>query len=216
MMTPTRDAAAVLALSLACAAASAQVRQDTAVRPAGPTTTPGAVPGPALQRVEPGVGDVDPLRASLRDLSVDLRSSGDFSTPYRIPGQTAADDRFVRFGGGTTAVFPRSVYTSTRRGVVAEIPPGTVFYIGGVPPAQPWERTLDGTPPTQRWLMPPTMSAERADVRLNTAAATSVSGSRPGPSGEPRLVGTRALLQRAAAAPPPADPAQPTNPANPG
>jgi hypothetical protein len=190
-------------VGIACAVAGAQVRQDTAVRPEGPNAAGGSAPGWMLERVDPGVGDVDPLRASLRDLSVDLRASGDFSAPYRLQGDASADDRFVRFGGGTTAVFPRSVYTSTRRGVVAEVPPGTVFYIGGVPASQPWERTLDGTPPATRWLMAPTMSAQRADVRLNTSARTVVGAEETGASDRPRLAGTRALLRRAAEAPPP-------------
>lgn len=174
-----------------------------------PATQPGTQPlSPAtLQRVDPGVGDIDPLRTSLRDLSVDLRGSGDFSSVYRLPGTTpgGTDERFVRFGGGTTAVFPRSVYVPTNGGLGAEVPPGTVFYIGGVPTVQPWERPLTGMgAPRARVLAPPPASAQRADVKLSTAVRTDVAAwNQTAEEGSAAPAGVRQLLRRAAAAPEP-------------
>lgn len=190
-------AAGVLALA---AAAAGQIQ---------PATQPGTQQlSPAnLQRVDPGVGDIDPLRLSLRDLSVDLRSSGDFSNVYRLPGTTpgGSDERFVRFGGGTIAVFPRSVYVPTNGGLSAEVPPGTVFYIGGVPTVHPWEQPLTGMGAARaRVVAPPPASAPRADVKVSTAARTDVAAWNQAPEeGSPAPAGVRQLLRRAAAAPEP-------------
>ncbi len=87
--------------------------------------------GQELQRVEEVWGDAGPLNTSLRSLDIDMRQPSNFEHVYRVPG---SGDLLTRMDGSLAAVFPRSVYASRRRGgVVPVIPPGTVFYIGGVP-----------------------------------------------------------------------------------
>ncbi len=94
-----------------------------------------------LQRVEEVWGDAGPLNQSLRQMPVDMRQPTGFEFIYRVPG---ADGLLTRIDGGMAAVFPRSVYSSTRGGgVIPLIPPGTVFHVGGLrdfvpPPASPW------------------------------------------------------------------------------
>jgi hypothetical protein len=94
----------------------------------------------ALQSVDPDFGDVGPLRVSTRVLPVDMRSPSGFDRVYRVPGSAGGvpgmdggEERFARISGGLAAVFPRSDYITTKKGQYALIPPGTVFYIGGVP-----------------------------------------------------------------------------------
>lgn len=88
-----------------------------------------------LQRIEGGVGDIDPLGVSLRRLSVDLRQPVGFGGVYQVPASASPTGRsqFARVSGATVAVFDQSTYAPTRAGPVATIAPGTVFYIGGLP-----------------------------------------------------------------------------------
>lgn len=80
------------------------------------------------ERVEEGVTDYEPSRLGLRVVNPDLREDTGFDHIYRVEGR---DDLFARRHGGVTAVFPRSVYYRTRKGVeYTVIPSGTVFYIG--------------------------------------------------------------------------------------
>jgi hypothetical protein len=105
---------------------------------------------PPLQRVDPGTSDADPLRMSLREMQFDLRRPSGFDTVYRLdaaPGYSPRGTMFMRMDGGITAVFPHSVYQPTRTGLVAEIPAGTVFHIGGLPQElQPQERVMARLP----------------------------------------------------------------------
>ena len=90
-----------------------------------------------LQRVEEVWGDAGPLNTSLRALDVDMRQPSNFEHVYRVPG---SHNLLSRLDGGLAAVFPRSIYAATRGGgVMPVIPPGTVFYVGGMPSA-PSER----------------------------------------------------------------------------
>lgn len=81
------------------------------------------------QPVQPGVADTDPLGESLRRLSPSLRIDNNFEHVYRLD-PTDENSPFFRRAGGLYAVFPRSQYVLTRRGVVAAVPPGTVFHFG--------------------------------------------------------------------------------------
>jgi hypothetical protein len=172
--------------------------------------------GPAMldpsgfQRVDPRYGDTDPLRMSLRELSVDLRLTDDFSSVYLIPGTRpgGADDRFARRSGGITAVFPRSIYEATNGGVIPVIPPGTVFYLDGVPAPQPWDLVAQGGD-GQGTGRPPQGSVG-AGQRVESAIDRSVGALPPGaiqspadrmpePAEDHRVfVGVRELLARAA------------------
>jgi hypothetical protein len=95
--------------------------------------------GPAgLERVGQGTADVGPLHQDLQELPLDLRVPLGFDAVYR---GTATDPYggttpyFARVSGALTAVFPRSVYTDLGDGVrLAEVPPGTICYIGELPP----------------------------------------------------------------------------------
>lgn len=93
-----------------------------------------------------GLDDVPGLGVNQRLFRVDQRQRFGFDsvralggrdpgTDVRDPGDaTTGDGRlFARFQGDVAAVFPGSTYARTKKGSVATIPPGTVFYIGGVP-----------------------------------------------------------------------------------
>jgi hypothetical protein len=92
----------------------------------------------SLTRVEQGYSDVEPNARSLRVQPLDLRQSVGFDILYKgtwaDPG-AAPRDVFARRHGAITAVFPRSSYVQTENGVVPEIPAGTIFYFGDVPPS---------------------------------------------------------------------------------
>ena len=62
---------------------------------------------------------------------VDLRMPLDFDAVYAFRG--GATDRLVRMSGALAAVFPRSEYTPTERGIRVHVPANTVFYIGNLP-----------------------------------------------------------------------------------
>jgi hypothetical protein len=109
-LPPARRLALVLPLLLAAAAGG----QELDVR--------------ALKPVDPAVEDTGPLSHSLRDFRTDFRGPLGFEKIYRVPGYE--DDLFMRVDGAIYAVFPQSVYASSRSGPVPLIPNGTIFYIG--------------------------------------------------------------------------------------
>lgn len=140
-----------------------------------------------LRPVEPAVGDVGPLRISLRELRTDLRAPSAFDTVYRLPGPTAghepAGDLLFRRDGALTAAFPRSVYSTTKGGTRAIVPPGTIYYIGeGSGPLRPAEAPAAPPGPTG-------VADARADVPVSTLAATRTDSAAPaGPENGPRPV----------------------------
>ncbi len=93
-----------------------------------------------LKPVEQTIEDIGPLGQSHRILPEDLRLPTGFERVYRVPGsadqfrfnanQGHTDDMLMRINGALRAVFPRSVYIPTRRGLKTDVPPGTVFHIG--------------------------------------------------------------------------------------
>lgn len=88
---------------------------------------------PRSIRVEQGFADVDSPALIRVDNWVDLRQEIGWESVFRLEskdrfGQTEV--LFARRSGNVSAVFPRSVYTWTRRGPIIEVPPGTVFHIG--------------------------------------------------------------------------------------
>lgn len=87
-------------------------------------------------RVESGKEDASPLALTTRKLEVDQRHPFGFDGVYqlsRIDAFGRGQSMFMRVDGAVTAVFPRSVYNPTPEGMVSEIPPGTVFWIGPPP-----------------------------------------------------------------------------------
>jgi|GEM_PF-1631253 len=96
-----------------------------------PSISNGQVDRRALQPVEQGVADTGPLSANRRVVPLDLRVPSGFDRVYKF-GQ-GSSSKFARRSGGITAVFPRSTYIGSTSGLVALIPPGTVFYVGKLP-----------------------------------------------------------------------------------
>ncbi len=103
------------------------------------------------ETVDAGRADRSPLATSARRMPVDLRIPLSFDRVYRVPGaQTgvrvpgaaSGEDLFARISGGLIAVFPRSEYVSTRRGPAAVVPPGTIFYVGGLPKPLPGQASF--------------------------------------------------------------------------
>lgn len=81
-----------------------------------------------LQPVDQQVADHGPLSTSLRWVQYGLREPYSFSELYQLPhGQRD----YVRRNAGLWAVFPRSLYVTGEEGVVASVPAGTMYYIGG-------------------------------------------------------------------------------------
>lgn len=117
---------------------------QSAFDPLGPRIPQGpGVPGlpgsGGLREVDAGVADVDPLRTSLyyTGSQADLRSPLGFDRVF-----VGADGRYYRISGSIVAAFDRSQYVADANGVYPEIPAGTVFYTGGLPP----EATGNGAP----------------------------------------------------------------------
>lgn len=81
-----------------------------------------------LQPVEQTVADRGPLSTSLRWVQYGLREPYGFQQLYQLP---IGEQNYVRRNAGLWAVFPRSLYITTRNGVSSSIPAGTVYYIGG-------------------------------------------------------------------------------------
>lgn len=122
-------------------------------QPAKQIPRPGQPVQPQLKRIEQGVGDVDPLRVSLRNSQwAELRRPMGFEAVYRLADADAlsgSSGSFFRFDGAITAVIPYSQYVHTPTGMKPVIPAGTIFHIG-IPPE------LAGTPP------PPVRRAENS------------------------------------------------------
>ncbi len=90
------------------------------------------------QRIDAGSTDASSAAVSLKRMDIDLRRPSGFEGVYQFSradifgrGQTM----FMRIDGGVTAMFPRSVYVPTALGMRPEVPPGTIFYIGALPPS---------------------------------------------------------------------------------
>lgn len=107
----------------------------------------GTASGQQLERVEEIWGDAGPLNQSLRVLPLDMRQPVGFEHVYRFSDSSVSQPMMARIDGGLTAVFPASVYTSTRSGAVPLIPPGTIFYIG-TPNSESgtWRKPMSASP----------------------------------------------------------------------
>jgi hypothetical protein len=159
-----------------------------------------------FQRVEQGRGDQGPLDGSLLAISRDLRVPNDFSGVYRISADAPSRyaGRFARIRGGLVAVFPQSVYQVTRRGLRAPVPPGTEFFIGGVPrreavPSAPSPLLVQTQAPTLRLdtaVRPeaPAVESSRApDREVPAQARSGLTPSDASSAGLPKYLGTSPL-----------------------
>ncbi|MEE2908417.1 MAG: hypothetical protein VX527_11385 [Planctomycetota bacterium] len=81
-----------------------------------------------LQPVDQQVADHGPLSTSLRWVQYGLREPYSFSELYQLP---VGEKNYVRRNAGLWAVFPRSLYVAGEEGIVASVPAGTMYYIGG-------------------------------------------------------------------------------------
>lgn len=131
-------ATAILAASMSvswwCGAAAAQPGGPGSFQAQQPGQQPGRIT--PLRPVEQGVGDLNPLQVSNRLEPTDLHQPTGWDRVYRLSGDPARDGGrglFARFDGGIAAVFPWSAYHVTPRGVKAEVPAGTTYYIGELP-----------------------------------------------------------------------------------
>lgn len=130
--------------------------------------------------VEQGVADLGPLSQSLRVEQPDLRAPAGFDQVYRLHSPSG-ESFYARIGGGVVAVFPRSVYVPTRRGLLADIPPGTVFYIGGLPPVYNDQPGISALPPSPL-LADTAVAPLAADLRLPLQATAPLPTPPPLPS----------------------------------
>jgi hypothetical protein len=137
----TRFARAMAALGVAACGTSASAQS---------TSPPGSRPG-TLRPVDQGVADLGPLGIGRQSLQRDLRTSDDFQNLYSFQRTDVfgrQETLFFRRAGAITAVFPRSAYVPTRRGLAPTIPAGTIFYLGDPPePPGPRARESDEKPP---------------------------------------------------------------------
>lgn len=129
----------VLILPLAAAAASMSLASPpnppvsaAGSWPAKATDPQAPRPAPPLEMADPrrpldeGVGDRSGLSRSLRRVDPGLAASG-FDRVFEAPDGSG---RLLRRQGGLTAIFGSSVYGSGSDPAV-EIPPGTIFRLGG-------------------------------------------------------------------------------------
>ncbi len=124
--------------------------------PAAARPDPASASPPRFTPVEPGSRDVSPLNTSLRRLDLNLRVPTGFDRVYAVTpqpgvgvaigadggvllGGTSLSDVgvrwFARMSGGLIALFPRSTFTQTPEGLMTDVPPGTLYFLG-TPSAQ--------------------------------------------------------------------------------
>ncbi len=130
-MTPARAIPGVALLAFASAAFAQTTFQPFGPSLPGETGIP-AIPGTdAMRQIVPGSSDVDPLRTSQYYIGgqADLRTPLGFDRIY-----VGADGRYYRISGSLVAAFDRSAYVADANGVYPEVPAGTVYYTGGLPP----------------------------------------------------------------------------------
>jgi hypothetical protein len=130
-MTRARTIPGIALLAMASAASAQSAFQPFAPGVPGGPGIPGIPGSGALREIVPGSSDLDPLRVSQEYIGgqADLRSPLGFERIY-----VGADGRFYRISGSIVAAFERSSYVADANGVYPEVPAGTVYYTGGLPP----------------------------------------------------------------------------------
>jgi hypothetical protein len=134
-----------------------------------------------LTPVEQGVGDVDPMRTSLRAPAGSTQQDTDFEQVYQGP-----DGKLYRIAGALYAEFDRSIYVPTAWGAAPVIPPGTVFHIGTPPSLR--ETPVSASASAHR----PARISERLDERVSSVDLRAVlpTRARTGPMQRPTDHGT--------------------------
>ena len=94
------------------------------------------VGGQTWRPVEPTVGDLGPLNTSQRVMPVDTRATSSFDKLYKLDARPRffgdrAGEYYMRRSGAVSAVFPRSSYRVLEQGILAEVPAGTIYSLGG-------------------------------------------------------------------------------------
>ncbi len=136
------------------------------------------VGGQLWKPVEPTVSDLGPLNTSQRVMPLDMRATSSFDKLYKLDvrprffGDRAQSEYYMRRNGAVSAVFPRSSYRVLEEGVLAEVPAGTVFSLGGdlgrllnVPPAAP-RRNIFSAQPVNPRQDPSQPNPNRPDYRV--------------------------------------------------
>ena len=139
---------------------------------------------PPGEPIDPGIEDRGPLSESLRIIQPGLEQPHQFEKIYRIIGPEG--EMLMRGSGGLYAVFPRSEYVLTRKGPLAKVPPGTVFYIGALPSQYQPKRPLGPLPENL-------LTARRLDGRDGVPIDTQIDMETPGLPHERRPLGRRSV-----------------------
>ena len=150
--------------------------------------------------ITPNVSDVGPLSTDLRMLERGLRTPRGFERVFEV--RTGGGDRVLfRRNGAVTAVFPRSVYEPSRRGLEAVVPPGTTFVIGDPGAGLESMGLLPGLRPRADTGVPtsPLFIPTRIDLRIDTALVTAIGAEPRGTDLPPRRPTVRRSLSGSAA-----------------
>lgn len=156
-----RIALTIAALTLGGAVADAQPSEPS--EPSSPRQ-----PGQPYEEVQQGVEDIGPLGESFEIPMADLRVPTGFERVYRAPG-----GGLMRVSGAIHAVFPRSEYVATQRGVIPVVPAGAVFYLGE---PRVWALDEHGEPTPAR----PTGSVAASPLRIDNRVTARVAPARAG------------------------------------
>jgi hypothetical protein len=139
-----------------------------------------------LKPVEAFTGDSTALSTSLRTVQYGLQQSADFE---QLMQSGMHGDKYYRQAGGLYAMFPTSTYAPTRSGYVPTIAPGTVFHIGGLPPAEPTVVAIPDPARLSIESISPQVKADRHDARdlEGVASITPQVGVEPAPASDEPL-----------------------------
>lgn len=92
--------------------------------------------GLTLEPVDAGFADTGPLHSSLRSVQWDIHAPINFDRVYRVTGDLrrfgvpTGQEMYARATNGLVAVFPRSEYYVTPRGILPIVPAGTIWVMG--------------------------------------------------------------------------------------
>jgi len=157
-----------IASAIASSVIIAGVAQAQPSRPSEPSSP--RLPGQPFEEVQQGVEDLGPLGESFEVPMSDLRVPTGFDRVYRAPG-----GGLMRINGAIHAVFPRSEYVATPRGVTPIVPAGAVFYLGE---PRAWSLDASGEPTPARATGSGAASPLRVDNRLTARVAPARAGGR--------------------------------------
>lgn len=147
-------AGAAAAMAWPCAAADPNA-DGTPTPPTPPTSSLAPPALPSINRTRDDASglvpldsthsDMNPVGVSLMQMQPELEKPTAWMRAYRVPAgrsgipmlDASGEERVARMNGAITAVFPRSQYVQTKKGVFPEVSAGTIFVIGGLKPIAP-------------------------------------------------------------------------------